>query len=70
MNRRYLPTLALAVAGILLATPLLAAEKKLRKKTAQAWTYEEAQQQLRLNPNDVYLQYVVLQMGRQKGKAK
>ncbi len=70
MNRRAFPFLALMTAGVLLASPLWGADKQPRKKTPQAWTYEEALQQLRLNPTDVYLQYVVLQLGNQKGKAE
>lgn len=34
-------------------------------KTSAAWTFDEAVARLRLDPNDVYLQYVVLQLGRQ-----
>ena len=38
-------------------------------KTPQAWTFDEAMAQLRLNPEDVYLQYVALQLGRNEGRA-
>ncbi len=37
-------------------------------KTSQAWTLDEARAQLRLNPQDVYLQYVALQMARPENK--
>ena len=37
-------------------------------KTAQAWTLDDALQQLQLNPDDVYLQYVALQLASGEGK--
>jgi len=46
-----------------------AADEKPPAKTAQAWSYDEAMQQMRLYPSDVYLQYVALQLGRNQGKA-
>jgi len=42
--------------------------KRSPSKTPQAWTFAEAMEQLRLNPTDVYLQYVALQLGRSEGK--
>jgi hypothetical protein len=38
-------------------------------KTKMAWTYDEALAQLRLNPRDPYLQYVVMQLGWRNDKA-
>ncbi len=37
-------------------------------KAGQAWTLEEATQQLRLFPKDPYLQYVVLQLARRENR--
>ncbi len=48
----------------------LAADRNTPPKTAQAWTREEATAQLWLNPEDVYLQYVALQLARNEGKAE
>jgi hypothetical protein len=36
------------------------------KKSPQAWTLDEAMEQLRLFPNDAYLQYVALQLARRE----
>ncbi|NQU20576.1 MAG: hypothetical protein HQ567_04785 [Candidatus Nealsonbacteria bacterium] len=70
MNRRFsLICVSLAVAVATLAVRVPAAEPAA-SKTPQAWTYEEAAEQLRFNPEDVYLQYVTLQLGRNAGKAK
>jgi hypothetical protein len=41
---------------------------KTDKKSPQAWTLDEAMEQLRLYPNDAYLQYVALQLGRREKK--
>jgi tetratricopeptide (TPR) repeat protein len=38
-------------------------------KTAQAWTLDEALTQLKFNPEDVYLQYVALQLAHNEGRA-
>ncbi|MCC6126508.1 MAG: hypothetical protein IT426_16230 [Pirellulales bacterium] len=46
-----------------------AAETAPPPKTAQAWTREEATAQLWLNPEDVYLQFVALQLARNEGKS-
>ena len=65
MFRRAL--IVLACFGIIacLIHPAGAAEPR---KTAHAWTFDEAVEQLRLNPEDVYLQYVALQLARNEGK--
>jgi hypothetical protein len=44
-----------------------AAQEKVPAKE-QAWTLEEARQQLRLYPRDAYLQYVALQIARREGR--
>jgi hypothetical protein len=79
MRRRSLPPLSV-VLGVALAWGLafgagavvaVAAEGQAGKappKTRQAWTLDEATAQLRLAPEDVYLQYVVLQLARGEGK--
>jgi hypothetical protein len=41
---------------------------KADKKSPQAWTLAEALEQLRLYPNDAYLQYVTLQLARREKK--
>ncbi|MCX7426936.1 MAG: tetratricopeptide repeat protein [Planctomycetia bacterium] len=38
-------------------------------KTAQAWTLDEAIERLTLNPDNAYLQYVVLQLGQNERRA-
>ncbi|MBN2296384.1 MAG: hypothetical protein JXM70_28405, partial [Pirellulales bacterium] len=38
-------------------------------KTSTAWTLEQAERQLKLNPQDPYLQYVALQLARNEGKS-
>ncbi|MHC4176066.1 MAG: hypothetical protein ACYSWU_01080 [Planctomycetota bacterium] len=45
-----------------------AARKASPPRTPQAWTVQEALQQLRLNPDDVYLQYVVMQLAHNEDK--
>ncbi len=45
-----------------------AAESAAPPKTPQAWTRDEATAQLWLNPEDVYLQYVAMQLARNEGK--
>jgi hypothetical protein len=42
-------------------------DDKRPPRTQQAWTREEALEQLKLYPNDPYLQYVALQLGRREG---
>ena len=39
-------------------------------KTAQAWTLDEALEQLRINPDNAYLQYVALQLGQNEHRAE
>ncbi len=73
MNRRFSLGMVLT---ILLATPVQSSRaeentpiKKNLPKSPQAWTLDEARQQIHLNPDDAYLQYVALQLARQEGKA-
>lgn len=40
------------------------------KKTATAWSLDEALQQLAFHPKDPYLQYVALQLGKREGREK
>jgi len=74
MTRRFLLTCTLMAPVTFTGSPSPAADApavgKTPPKTHQAWTLEEAGRQLRLNPNDVYLQYVALQLARNEGKAK
>ncbi len=42
-------------------------ENRLPKRSPFAWTLEEAKAQLFINPHDSYLQYVVMQLGRNAG---
>src|SRR4051812_22059264 len=42
------------------------AEEKPAAKTKRAWTLDEALAELRLQPRDPYLQYVVLQLARRQ----
>lgn len=66
----FLYIMALAAAG-LAGFLCQAAEPKnpqARPRSRYAWTYQEAQEQLVLNPGDVYLQYIVLQLARQEGR--
>jgi len=73
MSRRLLVIATLLGAVMFFTLPLWAADGKrpagtTPAKTQQAWTFEEAVEQLTLNPDDVYLQYVALQLGRNEGK--
>jgi len=78
MNRRILLVLLLTVVLLLGGAGLQAAERRAPTEggsagrtppsTPQAWTFQEAMQQMQLNPDDVYLQYVVLQLGRNEDK--
>jgi hypothetical protein len=66
---------ALLTVGVLIGSVSLRADevkpdKKTPPKTAQAWTLDQAMLQLRLNPDDVYLQYVALQLARNEGEKK
>ncbi len=62
-----------AVLVVLASIPLLPGQEKPPGNTAAkhgpAWTQEEALAQLTLSPNDAYLQYVALQLGRREGMA-
>ena len=69
MTRRLLLVLTLTTAVGSSGSRLGADDAGTAKKTPQAWTYDEALQQMHLNPQDVYLQYVVLQLARNEGKA-
>ncbi len=70
MSRRLLPICTFLAAAIATLAVRVPAAEKIPPKTAQAWTYEEAAGQLRFNPEDVYLQYATLLLGRNEGKAK
>ena len=67
MFRRSLSVLAFLSVIVCLVHLAVAAEPK---KSAHAWTYEAAVAQLQLNPEDPYLQYVVLQLARNDGKTE
>lgn len=75
MSRRFLLLLTVLTAAVF-ATTLWAADGKRAKdrdvpaKTPQAWTVDEAVEHLRMNPQDVYLQYVALQLARNDGWVK
>ncbi|MBN2474931.1 MAG: hypothetical protein JXB62_10015 [Pirellulales bacterium] len=68
MTGRWLLISAFSVTVLAGASRLPAAEETTPAKTAQAWTFDEAMTQMRLNPDDAYLQYVALQLGRNQGK--
>jgi len=73
MSRRLSLIITLLGAVMFFALPLWAADGKrppgkTPARTQQAWTFEEAIEQLTLNPDDVYLQYVAMQLGRNEGK--
>jgi hypothetical protein len=74
MSRRFC-MFALLTVGVLIGSVSLRADegkpdKKTPPKTAQAWTLDEAMLQMRLNPDDVYLQYVCLQLARNDKKTE
>ena len=56
---------AVMLAGPATVEPALAAAPP---KTPEAWTFEQARQALAVDPNDVYLQYVMLQLGRNEDR--
>jgi hypothetical protein len=58
--------LCVSIGAALIAGGAWAAELPVKK--AQAWSYDGALGELRMNPRDVYLQYVVLQLARAEGK--
>lgn len=68
MNRRYLPIVTL-LAATLFGPPLVQADDTRPDVTPQAWTFEEAYEQFRLHPHDVYLHYVTLQLARSEDEA-
>ena len=70
MTGRFLLVFTLTTALGLSGTPLWAEGQRTPQRTSQAWTYEEAIRQMRLNPEDVYLQYVALQLARNQGKTQ
>jgi len=74
MSRRFCMFVLLTVGVLISHIPLRADEdkpdKKTPPKTAQAWTFDEAMLQMRLNPDDVYLQYVALQLARNDKKTE
>ncbi len=76
MPHRFLSICTLIAAVVFIGSLLRADDppaakntKKTPQKTHQAWTFDEALKQLRLNPDDVYLQYVVMQLARNENKA-
>jgi hypothetical protein len=67
MNRRSFLAAALVAVTVLVAAPpgaQSAETKQSPAKTPQAWTLDEALGQLQFNPDDVYLQYVAMQLAR------
>jgi hypothetical protein len=64
------PTILVLPILLLLSTFSLAADKATPAKTAQAWNREEAAARLWLDPEDVYLQYVALQLAQNEGKGE
>src|SRR5882724_10178897 len=53
------------IAGCILP---LSAQQQTPRRTAQAWTLDEAMAHLYANPHDAYLQYVALQLARRENK--
>lgn len=51
-------------------SPPAASAEKLPLRSKQAWGLDEAMQQLKLYPNDPYLQYVAMQLARRRGLAE
>lgn len=70
MTRRFLLVLTLTSAVGFASSGPWADAADAPKRTPQAWTYDEAMGQLHLDPQDVYLQYVTLQLARNEGKTK
>ncbi|MBM4080272.1 MAG: hypothetical protein FJ278_11280, partial [Planctomycetes bacterium] len=71
MSRRELALFSLAAAVtlfVLTPPPGLRGQEQAQPKSPQAWTLGEAMGQLALNPKDVYLQYVALQLARQENR--
>src|SRR5437868_3054630 len=69
---RLRPGLAVLLFALVGAFALPGSEEpraaEARKPTALAWTYDEALAQLRLNPHDPYLQYLVMQLAWRDNK--
>src|SRR5205823_6029522 len=55
---------------LLLSQPAAIPAQEKTPASRNAWTLEEALQQLRLYPRDAYLQYVALQLARRDGRTK
>jgi hypothetical protein len=74
MDRRLFAVGSLTLVVGLGGTLLGAAERRTAgqtpPKSSQAWTLDEALQQLEFNPEDAYLQYVALQLARNGKKSK
>src|SRR5947209_6802618 len=73
VTQRFKFLLSWALALSLLALPSGRAtsrgqERAAATPTPRAWTLEEALASLALQPNDAYLQYVVLQLARRAGR--
>jgi hypothetical protein len=73
MNQRMLLVLSFVVALLAGGPAIWAVERpapeSTPRMTPQAWTFREATEQLQLNPQDVYLQYVVMMLADNEGKA-
>ncbi len=67
---RFPRTVTLATLTLLTACAVVAQEggEKSPARSAQAWTLDEALQQLALYPRDPYLQYVALQLASREGR--
>lgn len=69
MTRRFKLLLSYLLTFLLLALPLTDVLSHGQERAArQAWTLEEAFAALTLQPQDAYLQYVVLQLARRAGR--
>lgn len=72
MTRRFKLLLVCVLTFALLALPtghaLSQAQGRDARQSGQAWTLEEAFAALSLQPQDAYLQYVVLQLARRAGR--
>ncbi len=62
--------LGMVIAGVASIGTVAAQEKSGRQdQNLKPWTFDEAVGQLRMYPRDVYLQYVVMQLGQREGRA-
>jgi hypothetical protein len=68
MNAMIRTGVAVLIGVVLLASQPAWPDEKTPPKTKRAWTLEEAQTALALQPHDPYLQYVVLQLARRENK--